>query len=72
LAIDGGTHLWHLGETITATDWEAQIDQLMQKRSCSSNTKSAKHLYDQVQEIIAANVPYVFIATPNIGAPRRR
>jgi len=30
------------------------------------NYKSRKQLYDQVQEIIAANVPYVFLATPNI------
>jgi hypothetical protein len=28
----GSTHLWHLGETKPATDWEAQIDQLMQKQ----------------------------------------
>jgi len=35
--------------------------------------KERKHLYDQVQEIIAANVPYVFIATPNIlvGAKKK-
>jgi len=70
---NGGTHLWHLGETKPATDWEGQIDQLMQKQLVELKYKERKHLYDQVQEIIAANVPYVFIATPNIlvGAKKK-
>lgn len=62
----GGTHLWHLGETKPATEWEAQIDQLMQKQMVQLNHKARKQLYDQVQEIIAANVPYIFLATPDI------
>ena len=70
---NGGTHLWHLGETKPATDWEAQIDKLMQKQLVELKYKARKHLYDQVQEVIAANVPYVFIATPNIlvGAKKK-
>jgi len=63
---NGGTHLWHLGETKPATEWESQIDQLMQKQMVQLNYKERKKLYDQVQEIIAANLPYVFLATPNI------
>ncbi|MGD0758980.1 MAG: ABC transporter substrate-binding protein [Candidatus Sulfotelmatobacter sp.] len=62
----GGTHLWHLGETKPATEWESQIDQLMQKQMVQLNYKDRKRLNDQVQEIIAANTPYVFLATPNI------
>ncbi len=70
---NGGTHLWHLGETKPATEWEAQIDALMQKQIVQLKYKERKHLYDQVQEIIAANVPYVFLATPNIlvGAKKK-
>jgi peptide/nickel transport system substrate-binding protein len=63
---NGGTHLWHLGESKPATEWEAQIDQLMQKQMVQLKHKERKHLYDQVQEIIAANLPFVFLATPNI------
>lgn len=62
----GGTHLWHLGESKPATDWEAQIDQLMQQQMVQLKYKERKYLYDEVQEIIAANVPCVFLATPNI------
>jgi peptide/nickel transport system substrate-binding protein len=63
---NGGTHLWHLGETKPATDWEAQIDQLMQKQMVQLKYKERKHLYDQVQETVAANVPFIFLATPDI------
>jgi peptide/nickel transport system substrate-binding protein len=55
-----------LGETKPATEWESQIDQLMQKQMVQLNYKERKRLYDQVQEIIAANLPYVFLATPDI------
>jgi len=70
---NGGAHLWRLGETKPATDWEGRIDQLMQKQLVELKYKERKRLYDQVQEIIAANVPYVFIATPNIlvGAKKK-
>lgn len=69
---NGGTHLWHLGETKPATDWEAEIDQLMQKQMVQLKYKERKHLYDEVQETVAANVPFVFLATPDIlvGAKR--
>jgi peptide/nickel transport system substrate-binding protein len=63
---NGGTHLWRLGESKPATAWEAQIDQLMQSQMVQLKYKERKHLYDQVQVIIAAHVPFVFLATPNI------
>jgi peptide/nickel transport system substrate-binding protein len=62
----GGTHLWHLGEAKPATDWEKQIDQLMQAQMVALKYKDRKRLYTQVQEILASNLPCVFLATPNI------
>ena len=62
----GGTHLWHLGESKPATDWEAQIDRLMQQQMVQLKYKERKHLYDEVQETISANLPFVFLATPDI------
>jgi len=69
---NGGTHLWHLNESKPATEWEAQIDELMQKQMVQLKYKERKHLYDQVQETVAADVPFVFLATPDIlvGAKR--
>jgi peptide/nickel transport system substrate-binding protein len=62
----GGTHLWHLGETKPATEWEGQIDQLMKQQMVELKYSRRKHIYDQVQQIIAANLPYIFLATPDI------
>lgn len=62
----GATHLWHLGEPKPATRWEEQLDQLMQKQMVELNYRKRKQLYDQVQEIIAQNLPFIFLATPNI------
>jgi len=63
---NGSTHLWHLGATKPATDWEAQLDQLMQRQMVTLKYKERKHLYDQAQEIVATEDPFVFLATPDI------
>ncbi len=68
----GSTHLWHLGETKPATDWEAQLDQLMQQQMVELKYDRRKRLYDQAQQVIAANLPYVFLATPNILVGARK
>ncbi len=62
----GGTHLWHLGEAKPTTEWESQIDLLMKKQMVELKYSRRKRLYDQVQKIIAANLPYIFLATPDI------
>jgi len=62
----GGTHLWHLGESKPASGWEARLDQLMQQQMVELKYKERKRLYDQAQEIIAGNVPCIFLATPDV------
>ncbi|HXA86159.1 MAG TPA: ABC transporter substrate-binding protein [Candidatus Dormibacteraeota bacterium] len=60
------THLWHLGEKTPATPWEAELDQLMQKQLVTPNYQQRKRIYDRVQEILAQQLPMVYLATPNI------
>lgn len=62
----GGTHLWHLGETKPATDWERAIDQLMQQQMITLKYEKRKRLYDRVQELVAENLPFIFLATPDV------
>jgi peptide/nickel transport system substrate-binding protein len=62
----GSTHLWHMGETQPATDWEREIDQLMQEQMITLNYEKRKRLYDRVQELIAGNLPFIFLATPDV------
>lgn len=63
---NGATHLWHLNEIQPATNWEREIDQLMQQQMITLKYDKRKQLYDRVQKLIAENVPFVFLATPDI------
>jgi len=65
---NGSSHLWQLGETEPATSWEREIDRLMQEQMVTLDYGKRKQLYDRVQELISENVPFVFLAAPNILA----
>ena len=67
-AFSGTSHLWHLGETKPATDWEREIDQLMQQQMVTLDYAKRKQLYDRAQQLIAENLPFIFLGTPNILA----
>lgn len=62
----GGTHLWHLNETKPATPWETEMDRLMNQQLITMNYDSRKRLYDQVQQIVAQNLPVICLASPDI------
>jgi peptide/nickel transport system substrate-binding protein len=66
----GNDHVWDIGETHPATNWEAEIDQLMQKQLSTLKPEARKLLYDRVQEIIATNLPVISLVSPNtlVGA----
>ena len=67
-AFSGTSHLWHLGETKPATDWERELDQLMQQQMVTLDYTRRKQLYDRAQQLIAENLPFIFLGTPNILA----
>ena len=66
LMSNGQTHLWHLNEKAPATPWEAELDQLMQKQLVTLNYPQRKKIYDRVQEVLAQQLPVVYLATPDI------
>jgi len=65
---NGATHIWHLGETQPATDWEREVDHLMEQQMITLNYEKRKRLYDRVQQLISENLPFIFLATPNVLA----
>jgi peptide/nickel transport system substrate-binding protein len=67
-AFSGTSHLWHLGETQPASDWERELDQLMQQQMVTLDYAKRKQLYDRAQQLIAENLPFIFLGTPNILA----
>jgi peptide/nickel transport system substrate-binding protein len=62
----GETHLWDLGETKPATPWEAELDRLMESQMTTTDMAARKKLYDRVQEVVAQNLPFIFLVSPNI------
>ena len=62
----GTMHLWHLGSGNAAQDWERELDRLMQQQMITIDYRQRKKLYDRAQQLIAENLPFVFIATPNV------
>jgi peptide/nickel transport system substrate-binding protein len=67
-AASGTSHLWHLHEAEPATAWEKEIDQLMQQQMVTLDNAKRKQLYDRVQQIIAEQMPFIFLATPDVLA----
>jgi peptide/nickel transport system substrate-binding protein len=64
----GATHLWNPSQTHPATDWEAEIDRLMDQQHSAARFEQRKKFYDRVQEIMADKQPMIFLASPNILA----
>jgi peptide/nickel transport system substrate-binding protein len=62
----GETHLWDLGEAKPATPWEEELNRLMEAQMTTNDPAARKKLYDRVQEIVAQNLPFVFLVSPNI------
>jgi peptide/nickel transport system substrate-binding protein len=62
----GNDHVWDLGESHPATNWEAEIDQLMKKQLSTLKPQTRKQLYDRVQEIVAEDLPVISLVSPNV------
>ena len=63
---DGGMHIWNPGETSPGSAWEAEIDKLMTEQAVERSYPKRRKLYDQVQQIIADEVPIICLASPHV------
>ena len=63
---NGATHVWNLHEAHPATPWEAEIDRLMNQQMITMDYGHRRQIYDRVQQLIAENLPVIFLATPNV------
>jgi len=66
LLSSGGMHLWNPGQKHPATDWEAEIDRLMEEQLETVGNKQRKVLYDRVQQLLADHEAMIFLASPDI------
>jgi peptide/nickel transport system substrate-binding protein len=67
----GAMHLWNPNQTKPATAWEGEIDHLMQQQAAELNAAKRRTLYENVQRLVAEQVPMIFLATPNVLAAAR-
>lgn len=58
-------HQWNPSEKTPATPWEAQIDKLMQEQGTTLLSKNRKLAFDQVQQIVADQQPFIYLVYPN-------
>lgn len=63
---DGTTHVWELKNSKTPAPWQQEIDTLMKQQQTETNAARRKDIYDKVQELIAKNLPVVFLVSPHI------
>ncbi len=68
----GASHLWALRQETPATPWEAEIDSLMNRQLAEMDPVERKRLFDRVQEILAEELPFIWIVSPNVLAGAHR
>jgi len=62
----GALHAWNPKESKPVTSWEAEIDRLMQAQHTEMDRKARKAAFDRVQELIAEQVPIVYLVHPDV------
>lgn len=66
-------HFWNPSQVHPATDWEARIDDLMERQMVTLNRSDRKKLYDEVQRILGDEMPLIDLVVPHslLGVNRR-
>jgi peptide/nickel transport system substrate-binding protein len=62
----GSTHLWDVTHQRPASEWQAELDRLMNAQLTAANYRDRKQMYDRVQEIVAEHLPIIALASPNV------
>ena len=62
----GSAHLWDVTRKRPETPWQAELDQLMTAQLSARTSAERKQMYDRVQEIVAAQLPIIALASPNV------
>ncbi len=72
LTSGGSHHLWRLSAGAAPAPWQAEVDRLMGRQPTVLDPAERKRLYDRVQELVADNVPFIPLVSPNVlvGAAR--
>ena len=58
-------HQWNPSEKKPATDWEAEIDRLMQLQASAHDERERRRATDRVQQIVFEQQPFIYLVYPN-------
>ena len=61
---DGFLHLWYPRQKSPATEWEKEIDRIMDAQEVEMDPQARKRLIFQMQEIFARELPMLYLVTP--------
>ncbi len=56
----GKTHFWNPEQPEPATEWEAEIDRLMDEQIQSMDDAERKRIFDRVQRVLSENAPMLY------------
>jgi peptide/nickel transport system substrate-binding protein len=62
----GGVHVWNPNQAQPATEWEREVDHLMDKQVRALDAAQRKAIFDQVQRIFGEHLPIIQFAAPRI------
>ncbi|MEM7585753.1 MAG: ABC transporter substrate-binding protein [Acidobacteriota bacterium] len=66
LTSDGPNHFWQLVKPSTLPPWQIEIDRLMALQFGTVDPHERQRLYYRVQELVAENLPMIFLVSPNV------
>ncbi len=66
LPSSGESHLWRLAQTTPAAPWQEEIDLLMRQQLVTLDYRQRKQLYDRTQKLVAENLPFIALVSPNV------
>ena len=62
----GSAHIWNIGQSKPATDWEKAIDDLMITVMSSVDQVERKKAFDDIQKIFAEHLPVLYFVAPRL------
>jgi peptide/nickel transport system substrate-binding protein len=73
----GSLHVWNMKPATAVAapplePWEAEVDRLMAVQMTATTFAARKLAYDNVQQLLAVNLPVIFLASPHVLAAAAR
>jgi peptide/nickel transport system substrate-binding protein len=62
----GENHQWNPGQKTPATQWEAEIDELMRGQATAPTERQRKEKFDRVQQIVWEQQPFIYLVNKDV------